>query len=42
MVAANRVRHAYDEYVAFEATSNVKHEYLRGQILAISIGSPRD
>jgi Uma2 family endonuclease len=38
--AVHRVHHAYDEYVAFEASSNVKHEYFRGQIYAMAGGTP--
>ncbi|GAC1394808.1 MAG: hypothetical protein NVSMB47_04570 [Polyangiales bacterium] len=36
----HRVHHAYDEYVAFERTTDVKHEYLRGQIYAMAGGTP--
>ncbi|MEA2416674.1 MAG: hypothetical protein QOI58_3331 [Thermoanaerobaculia bacterium] len=32
--------HTYAEYVAFEASSNVKHEFLGGQIYAIAGGTP--
>ncbi|MEO7092447.1 MAG: Uma2 family endonuclease [Polyangiales bacterium] len=38
--AIHRVHHAYDEYVAFESSSNVKHEYFRGQIYAMAGGTP--
>jgi len=34
------VRYAYDEYLAFERASNVKHEYLGGQIFAMAGGTP--
>lgn len=32
--------YTYDEYRRFEASSNVKHEYLDGQILAMAGGTP--
>lgn len=32
--------YTYDEYRRFEAASNVKHEYLDGQILAMAGGTP--
>lgn len=34
------VRYTYAEYLAFEAASNVKHEYLSGQIYGMAGGSP--
>jgi Uma2 family endonuclease len=37
---AHRVRYSYAEYLALEATSNVKHEYLDGQIYGMAGGSP--
>jgi Uma2 family endonuclease len=32
--------HTYAEYLAFEASSNVKHEFLGGQIYAMAGGTP--
>jgi Uma2 family endonuclease len=37
---AHRIHYTWDEYVAFERTSNVKHEYLAGQIYAMAGGTP--
>jgi Uma2 family endonuclease len=37
--AATRVRYSYAEYVSFERGSNVKHEYRRGEILAMAGGT---
>jgi len=34
------VRYSYAEYLALEASSNVKHEYLDGQIYGMAGGSP--
>jgi Uma2 family endonuclease len=34
------VRYSYDEYLALERVSNIKHEYLAGQILAMAGGTP--
>ena len=34
------MRYTYGEYLAFEASSNVKHEFLDGQIYAMAGGSP--
>lgn len=34
------VHYSFAEYVAFEQTSNVKHEYLDGRIYAMAGGSP--
>ena len=39
-VPAHRIHYTWDEYVAFEATSNVKHEYLDGRIYAMAGGTP--
>jgi len=39
-VSAHRMHYAYDEYLALEASSNVKHEYLDGQIYAMAGGTP--
>jgi Uma2 family endonuclease len=37
---AHAVHYAWQEYLALEATSNVKHEYLDGQIYAMAGGTP--
>jgi Uma2 family endonuclease len=37
---AHRIRHTYDEYLSLEAVSNVRHEFLDGQIYAMSGGTP--
>lgn len=37
---AHRVRYSYAEYLALEASSNVKHEYFDGQIYGMAGGSP--
>lgn len=37
---AHRIHHTVAEYLAFEASSNVKHEYLEGQIYAMAGGTP--
>lgn len=37
---AHVVRYTWQEYLALEAASNVKHEYLDGQIYAMAGGSP--
>jgi Uma2 family endonuclease len=37
---AHRIRYTYSEYLALEASSNVKHEYLDGQIYAMAGGTP--
>lgn len=38
--AAHNVRYSYVDYVTLEASSNVKHEYLGGQIYAMAGGTP--
>jgi Uma2 family endonuclease len=38
---AHRVRYTYAEYLALEASSNVKHEYLDGQIYGMAGGTPQ-
>lgn len=37
---AHRIHYTRDEYLALEASSNVKHEYLDGQIYAMAGGTP--
>lgn len=37
---AHRIRYTLAEYLALEASSNVKHEYLDGQIYAMAGGTP--
>lgn len=37
---AHRIRYTYAEYLALEATSNVKHEFLGGQIYGMAGGTP--
>ncbi len=39
--SAHRTHYTLAEYLAFEASSNVKHEYLDGQIYAMAGGSPQ-
>lgn len=39
-VPAHRIRHSYAEYITFERSSNVKHEFLDGQIYAMAGGTP--
>lgn len=37
---AHRISYTYAEYLALEASSNVKHEFLDGQIYAMAGGTP--
>ena len=37
---AHRIHYSYAEYLALEATSNVRHEYFDGQIYAMAGGTP--
>lgn len=37
---AHDVRYPFAEYIRFERTSNVKHEYLQGHIYAMAGGTP--
>jgi len=37
---AHRVRYSWDEYLALEAASNVKHEFWDGQIYGMAGGTP--
>jgi Uma2 family endonuclease len=37
---AHRIRYTYAEYLALEDSSNVKHEFLDGQIYALAGGTP--
>jgi Uma2 family endonuclease len=37
---AHRIRYTYGEYLALEAASNVRHEFLGGQIYAMAGGTP--
>ncbi len=37
---AHRIHHTWAEYLALERSSNVKHEYLDGQIYAMAGGTP--
>jgi Uma2 family endonuclease len=39
-VPAHRIRYTWAEYLALEASSNVKHEFLDGQIYAMAGGTP--
>ena len=40
LAPAHTMHYTYDEYLAFEASSNVKHEFLAGQIYAMAGGTP--
>jgi Uma2 family endonuclease len=37
---AHRIRYAWSDYLALEASSNVKHEFLDGQIYGMAGGTP--
>lgn len=37
---AHRIQYSYADYLALEATSNVRHEYLDGQIYGMARGTP--
>lgn len=37
---AHRIQYSYADYLALEATSNVRHEYLDGQIYGLAGGTP--
>jgi len=39
-VPAHRIRYEWADYLALEASSNVKHEFLDGQIYAMAGGTP--
>jgi Uma2 family endonuclease len=39
-VPAHGIRYTYTDYVTFEESSNVKHEFLDGQIYAMAGGTP--
>lgn len=40
MSTARRVHYSYDEYLALEEQSPIRHEYLEGEIYAMAGGSP--
>jgi Uma2 family endonuclease len=40
LAPAHRIHHTWAEYLALERSSNVKHEYLDGQIYAMAGGTP--
>ncbi len=37
---AHNIHYSYDDYLGLEASSNVKHEFLGGQIYAMAEGTP--
>jgi Uma2 family endonuclease len=37
---AHRIQYSWEEYLALEASSNVKHEFLEGQIYGMAGGTP--
>jgi hypothetical protein len=37
---AHQIRYTYADYLTLEASSNVKHEFLGGQIYAMAGGTP--
>src|SRR5881227_3318958 len=37
----HKLNYTYAEYLGFEASSNVKHEFLDGEIYAMAGGTPR-
>jgi Uma2 family endonuclease len=41
VTSAHRVRYTYAQYLALEKASNVKHEYLDGQIYEMAGGTPQ-
>jgi Uma2 family endonuclease len=41
VTSAHRVRYTYAQYLALESASNVKHEYLDGQIYGMAGGTPQ-
>ncbi len=42
ILSCNRPRYTYDEYLALETFSNVKHEYLDGVIYALPFAVPEE
>lgn len=38
--AARILRSTFEDYLALEEASNIKHEYVRGQIVAMAGGTP--
>lgn len=37
---AHRIQYSWEDYLALEASSNVKHEFLEGQIYGVAGGTP--